>query len=102
MMSFREKKRRALYRDDRYKIFYVLQNTYRGTTVVPALAAIIWADKAAFYDCNFVGYQDTLCDMSGRHYFKDCRIEGAVDFIFGIGQSIYEVNPTPSISLPSL
>ncbi|CAA6654105.1 unnamed protein product [Spirodela intermedia] len=61
-----------------------------GVTMAPALAAIIWADKAAFYDCSFVGFQDTLCDMSGRHYFKDCRIEGAVDFIFGIGQSIYE------------
>ncbi|CAA6654108.1 unnamed protein product [Spirodela intermedia] len=66
------------------------KNTYSGVTMAPALAAIIWADKAAFYDCSFVGFQDTLCDMSGRHYFKDCRIEGAVDFIFGIGQSIYE------------
>ncbi|XP_078442032.1 putative pectinesterase 29 [Wolffia australiana] len=66
------------------------KNAYRGETAAPALAAIIWSDKAAFYDCGFVGYQDTLCDMSGRHYFKDCRIEGAVDFIFGIGRSIYD------------
>ncbi|XP_026400070.1 probable pectinesterase 29 [Papaver somniferum] len=32
----------------------------------------------------------TLWDVSGLHYFKSCFIEGAVDFIFGGGQSIYE------------
>ncbi|GAV83057.1 Pectinesterase domain-containing protein [Cephalotus follicularis] len=56
----------------------------------PALAARVYGDKSAFYDCCFVGFQDTLWDVMGRHYFKDCYIEGAVDFIFGAGQSIYE------------
>ncbi|KAE9618920.1 hypothetical protein Lal_00047668 [Lupinus albus] len=58
--------------------------------VVPALAARIYGDKSAFYDCNFIGFQDTLWDVQGRHYFKDCRIEGSVDFIFGNGQSYYQ------------
>ncbi|WJZ87631.1 hypothetical protein VitviT2T_006999 [Vitis vinifera] len=56
----------------------------------PAVAAMIAGDKASFYKCSFYGVQDTLWDVEGRHYFKGCFIEGAVDFIFGAGQSIYE------------
>ncbi|KAK1575871.1 hypothetical protein Q3G72_009018 [Acer saccharum] len=58
--------------------------------VTQALAARIYGDKSAFYDCAFTGLQDTLWDVQGRHYFKDCYIQGAIDFIFGSGQSIYE------------
>ena len=59
--------------------------------VKPAVAARIYGDKSAFYDCSFTGFQDTLWDVEGRHYFKNCNIKGAVDFIFGNGQSYYEV-----------
>ncbi|KAL4369329.1 hypothetical protein GQ457_05G001590 [Hibiscus cannabinus] len=59
--------------------------------VAPALAARIYGDKSAFYNCAFYGLQDTLWDVEGRHYFYRCYIEGAIDFIFGSGQSIYEV-----------
>ncbi|KAK6930569.1 Pectinesterase, catalytic [Dillenia turbinata] len=55
-----------------------------------AAAALVQGDKAAFYGCGFFGLQDTLWDEQGRHYFRNCTIEGAVDFIFGNGQSIYE------------
>ncbi|XP_060676285.1 pectinesterase QRT1 [Ziziphus jujuba] len=55
-----------------------------------AVAAFINGDKTAFYHCAFAGVQDTLYDQSGRHYFRECYIQGAVDFIFGNGQSIYE------------
>ncbi|CAN1219485.1 Probable pectinesterase 55, partial [Linum perenne] len=58
--------------------------------VVPALAARIYGDKSAFYDCGFIGVQDTLWDVQGRHYYLNCYIEGAVDFIFGGGQSFFE------------
>ncbi|XP_060961782.1 putative pectinesterase 63 isoform X1 [Cannabis sativa] len=54
-----------------------------------AVALRISGDKAAFHNCKFVSYQDTLCDDKGRHVFKDCYIEGSVDFIFGNGQSLY-------------
>ncbi|GLT43111.1 hypothetical protein SLA2020_170820 [Shorea laevis] len=70
------------------------KNTYnipRGNTpIVPALAARIYGDKSAFYHCAFVGLQDTLWDTIGRHYYHDCYIEGAIDFIWGSAQSIYE------------
>ncbi|XP_074343105.1 putative pectinesterase 29 [Apium graveolens] len=56
----------------------------------PAVAALIEGDKNSFYRCGFVGLQDTLWDSVGRHYFHRCSIVGAVDFIFGAGQSIYE------------
>lgn len=51
----------------------------------------IGGEKAAFYNCKFYGFQDTLCDDKGLHFFKDCHIEGTVDFIFGNGKSIYLV-----------
>ncbi|KAI4303908.1 hypothetical protein MLD38_039490 [Melastoma candidum] len=63
---------------------------------VPAVAALISGDKSYFYRCGFYGLQDTLWDNQGRHYFESCSIQGAVDFIFGRGQSIY-VNCTISV-----
>ncbi|KAL2507096.1 putative pectinesterase 29 [Forsythia ovata] len=61
-----------------------------GNPMRTALAAKISGDKSSFYRCGFLGLQDTLWDVQGRHYFKLCSIQGAVDFIFGSGQSIYE------------
>ncbi|XP_078179575.1 putative pectinesterase 66 [Carex rostrata] len=55
-----------------------------------AVAAAIQGDKCSFYNCKFLGYQDTLCDYQGRHYFNQCWIEGGVDFIFGRAASVYE------------
>ncbi|GMI96119.1 hypothetical protein like AT3G24130 [Hibiscus trionum] len=69
-------------------------NSYNGPSSknsrVPAVAAMVNGDKTFFYRCGFSSVQDTLWDATGRHYFKKCHIEGAVDFIFGNGQSIYE------------
>ncbi|TYH72850.1 hypothetical protein ES332_D05G284500v1 [Gossypium tomentosum] len=43
---------------------------------------------------DFVGQyltiQDTLLDDTGRHYYNNCYIEGAVDFIFGNATSLFE------------
>ncbi|GAA0186886.1 hypothetical protein LIER_34174 [Lithospermum erythrorhizon] len=70
----------------------MIQNTSPRPTGKPkqqALAMRIAADKASFYNCKFFGFQDTLCDNFGKHFYKDCYIEGTVDFIFGDGKSIY-------------
>lgn len=56
-----------------------------------AVALRIGGDQAAFYNCGFYGAQDTLYDDHGRHYFKDCFIQGSIDFIFGNARSLYEV-----------
>ncbi|XP_070007097.1 probable pectinesterase 15 isoform X2 [Nicotiana sylvestris] len=55
-----------------------------------ALAIRVGGDQAAFYGCGFYGAQDTLNDDRGRHYFKECFIQGSIDFIFGNGRSLYE------------
>ncbi|XP_035831655.1 probable pectinesterase 15 isoform X2 [Helianthus annuus] len=55
-----------------------------------AVAFRISGDQAAFYNCGFYGFQDTLFDDAGRHYFQNCFIEGTIDFIFGNGRSLYE------------
>ncbi|KAK5846445.1 pectinesterase PPME1-like [Gossypium arboreum] len=46
-------------------------------------------DKAAFYNCKIIGFQNTLCDDKGNHFFMNCYIRGTVDFIFGNGKSLY-------------
>ncbi|CAK7340527.1 unnamed protein product [Dovyalis caffra] len=58
----------------------LMQKNYKGDTlpgVVPAISAAIYGDKSAFYDCAFLGFQDTLWDAVGRHHFSNCYIEGA-------------------------
>ncbi|URE03388.1 pectinesterase [Musa troglodytarum] len=65
-------------------------NTFKsGSGSMQAIAALVGGDRNSFHGCAFIGYQDTLCDYLGRHYFDRCWIEGAIDFIFGFGQSIY-------------
>lgn len=65
-------------------------NGFDKRNVSQAVAALVGGDRSAFYGCAFTGFQDTLCDYTGRHYFRDCFIKGAVDFIFGYSQSIYD------------
>ncbi|GBG65411.1 hypothetical protein CBR_g50772 [Chara braunii] len=48
-----------------------------------AVALRCGGDMSAFYNCRFLGYQDTLYVVTGRQYFKSCYIQGSVDFIFG-------------------
>uniref|UniRef100_A0A5B6ZZF5 pectinesterase n=1 Tax=Davidia involucrata TaxID=16924 RepID=A0A5B6ZZF5_DAVIN len=54
-----------------------------------ATAFAIAGDKAAIYNCKMYGFQDTHLDKKGRHFFKDCYIQGTYDFVFGNGKSIY-------------
>lgn len=76
-----------------------MEKYLQNTTPVPAPGAVgkqavafrISADTAAFYGCKFLGAQDTLYDHVGRHYYKDCYIEGSIDFIFGNALSLFEV-----------
>ncbi|KAF3457677.1 hypothetical protein FNV43_RR02335 [Rhamnella rubrinervis] len=65
-------------------------NPVNSNPRTPAVAAVITGDKSMFFRCGFYGLQDTLWDDNGRHYYKLCTIQGAVDFIFGGGQSLFE------------
>lgn len=56
-----------------------------------APAALVQGDKIKFIKCAFYSIQDTLTDNTGRHYYESCIISGAVDFIWGYGQTIFKV-----------
>ncbi|XP_027349166.1 probable pectinesterase 15 [Abrus precatorius] len=62
----------------------------QGVVGAQAVAMRVTGDQAAFHGCGFYGAQDTLNDDNGRHYFKECFIQGSIDFIFGNGRSLYE------------
>ncbi|KAK1313811.1 putative pectinesterase 53 [Acorus calamus] len=79
--------------------YFIAKNiTFKNTTPVPppgaagkqAVALRISGDTATFLGCKFLGAQDTLYDHLGRHYYKDCYIEGSVDFIFGNALTLFE------------
>jgi pectinesterase len=46
----------------------------------------------AFINCRFSGYQDTLYPHGekSRQYYRDCTIEGTVDFIFGWSTAVFD------------
>ena len=58
-----------------------------------AVAFMINADRAAFKNCIFTGFQDTLYTKGAgnpRHYFKNCYIDGTIDFIFGSSIDVFD------------
>lgn len=63
-----------------------------GDVGAQAVAIRIGGDQSVFLGCGFFGAQDTLHDDRGRHYFKDCYIQGSIDFIFGNAKSLYQVH----------
>jgi pectinesterase len=64
------------------------ENTYGVGS--QAVAAYVNTDRVIFRNCRFLGWQDTLFAHGGRQYYKDCYIEGHVDFIFGNATAIFE------------
>lgn len=57
-----------------------------------AVAVRIESDKVAFENCRFLGNQDTLYPhgKNSRQYYRNCYIEGTVDFIFGWSTAVFE------------
>ena len=55
-----------------------------------ALAIRVDGDRAAFRNCRFLGWQDTVFINRGRQYFENCYIAGHVDFIFGGATAFFE------------
>jgi len=83
-----------------------------GHTVGQALALYVDADRCLFENCRFLGSQDTLFTaplpfkeakpggfkgpgefkprVMGRHLYRECYIQGDVDFIFGSATAWFE------------
>ncbi|MET0424997.1 MAG: pectinesterase family protein [Actinoplanes sp.] len=82
-----------------------------------AVAVLTRADRLSFERVRFLGNQDTLyvnssnADVVARAYFRDCYVEGDVDFIFGRASAVFEhcrihslnrgTNPNGYITAPS-
>ncbi|KAD5960559.1 hypothetical protein R6Q59_013632 [Mikania micrantha] len=48
------------------------------------------SDQSIIENCEFLGNQDTLYAHSLRQFYKSCRIQGNVDFIFGTSAAIFQ------------
>ncbi len=72
--------------------FHAENVTFENTFGVgsQAVALMIHSDRAEFRHCRFLGWQDTLYAATGRQYYKDCYIEGHVDFIFGNATAVFD------------
>ncbi|UZD24526.1 pectinesterase family protein [Algoriphagus halophytocola] len=74
--------------------FYAKNITFENSSgpVGQAVAVRVDGDKVMFEKCRFLGYQDTLYPHGdrSRQYYKDCYIEGTVDFIFGWSTAVFE------------
>src|SRR5690606_34125263 len=74
--------------------FYAENVSFENSSgsVGQAVAVRVSADKVVFNNCNFISDQDTLYlhGSTSRQYYKDCYIEGTVDFIFGASTAFFD------------
>ncbi|VFQ96093.1 unnamed protein product [Cuscuta campestris] len=66
--------------------------TIRNTAAAGGHQAVAFrsdSDLSIVENCEFVGNQDTLYAHSLRQYYKSCRIQGNVDFIFGNSAAVF-------------
>ncbi|KAI3747383.1 hypothetical protein L6452_09837 [Arctium lappa] len=66
-----------------------IENT-AGPDAHQAVAFVSDSDQSVIENCEFLGNQDTLYAHTLRQFYKSCRIEGNVDFIFGNSASIFQ------------
>ncbi|MFI7343593.1 pectinesterase family protein [Streptomyces sp. NPDC050085] len=65
-------------------------------TGTQAVAAYVTGDRTFFDGVRLLGHQDTLfadttaLDAFDRQYFRNCYVEGDVDFVFGRGTAVFE------------
>ncbi|KAL4363394.1 hypothetical protein GQ457_04G034360 [Hibiscus cannabinus] len=67
--------------------------TFRNTAGSVAHQAVAFrsdSDLSVIENCEFLGNQDTLYVPSLRQFYKKCRIQGNVDFIFGNSASVFQ------------
>ena len=55
-----------------------------------AVALLVSGNQVQFRNCRFLSFQDTLYVRKAKQYFRDCYIEGTVDFVFGDGTTVFD------------
>lgn len=65
------------------------QNT-AGAEKHQAVALRSDSDLSVFYRCGIFGYQDSLYTHTMRQFYRECRITGTVDFIFGDATAVFQ------------
>jgi pectinesterase len=74
--------------------FFAKNLTIQNTSgeVGQAVALNVNADRVFFFNCSFLGNQDTLYTSGegSKNYFSNCYIEGTTDFIFGDATVLFE------------
>ena len=55
-----------------------------------AVALMAQGQRHQFRNCRFLSYQDTVYTNTGTQYFRDCFIQGSVDYIFGDATAVFE------------
>ncbi|XP_057433772.1 pectinesterase/pectinesterase inhibitor PPE8B-like [Lotus japonicus] len=48
------------------------------------------SDLSVFYRCGIFGYQDSLYAHTMRQFYRECKISGTVDFIFGDATAVFQ------------
>ncbi|KAG6436836.1 hypothetical protein SASPL_101738 [Salvia splendens] len=66
-----------------------IENT-AGPSGHQAVAVRASGDVGIFFNVHMDGYQDTLYSHVQRQLFRECRISGTVDFIFGNAISVFQ------------
>ena len=80
----------GVFAPDFYAQDLCIQNT-GGKNAGQALALHQDGDRSTYYHCKIAGYQDTHRTKKGvRSYYKECVIEGAVDYIYAGGTCWFE------------
>ncbi|KAI9013730.1 pectin lyase fold/virulence factor [Phycomyces nitens] len=69
----------------------IIVNIYPQTRNIANLALNVQATHASFYNVKFYGFQDTAyIGLNSTSYFKDCYIEGSVDYVYGEGTGYFD------------
>jgi pectinesterase len=55
-----------------------------------AISVLVEGNNATFDNCQLLGWQDTLRIEGEKNYFRNCAIEGRVDYIYGGGSAVFE------------